>query len=154
MSKNDTKLRRSWRERGRCTGCGRHRDSERLMCQRCLGAKRDESHRRRFARTEAGLCTECGRQPARDDAQTCVSCYEARREYDRQRRAPRDKKDPRTAVLKNAIVRAAAEIRDAVRTVEYARQPKEAIAIRRRAERATVQMFRSLDQLEQIHRSA
>ena len=52
-------------------------------------ADRARDGRRRRARQEAGLCTQCGHQPAADGRAACEPCREARRARERARYAAR-----------------------------------------------------------------
>ncbi|MDE0175503.1 MAG: hypothetical protein OYH76_18340 [Defluviicoccus sp.] len=52
-------------------------------------AERARDRRRRLARQDAGLCTQCGRAPAADGRAVCEPCREARRARERARYAAR-----------------------------------------------------------------
>ncbi len=56
---------------------------------KCRRADRAGDRRRRRARREAGLCTNCGRNPPEDGRSVCEACAEARRALDRRRYAAR-----------------------------------------------------------------
>ena len=55
----------------------------------CRRANRAGDRRRRRARHEAGLCTDCGRNPPTDGGSVCKPCGEARRAAARRRYASR-----------------------------------------------------------------
>ena len=55
----------------------------------CRRADRAGDRRRRRARRDAGLCTDCGRNPPEDGRTVCEPCREARRAIDRRRYAAR-----------------------------------------------------------------
>ena len=57
--------------------------------EKCRRADRARDRRRRRQRREAGLCTECGRDPAAEDRSVCEPCGEARRTKERARYAAR-----------------------------------------------------------------
>ena len=52
-------------------------------------ADRERDRHRRRARQDAGLCTQCGREPAADGRAVCEPCREARRARERARYAAR-----------------------------------------------------------------
>ena len=55
----------------------------------CRRADRAGDRRRRRARRDAGLCSNCGRNPPEDGRTVCEPCREARRAIDRRRYAAR-----------------------------------------------------------------
>ena len=55
----------------------------------CRRADRAGDRRRRRTRVEAGLCSNCGRNPPEDGRSVCEPCREARRAIDRRRYAAR-----------------------------------------------------------------
>ena len=56
---------------------------------KCRRADRAGDKRRRRTRSEAGLCSKCGRNPAVDGRSVCEGCGEARRALDRRRYSAR-----------------------------------------------------------------
>ena len=56
---------------------------------KCRRANRDGDRRRRRARREAGLCTDCGRNPPAEGRSVCEPCREAQRAAERVRYAAR-----------------------------------------------------------------
>ena len=56
---------------------------------KCRRADRAGDRRRRRARREAGLCTDCGRNPPADGRSVCETCREAQRAAERARYAAR-----------------------------------------------------------------
>ena len=56
---------------------------------KCRRSDRAGDRRRRRARREAGLCTNCGRNPPEDGRPVCEACRAARRVLDRRRYAAR-----------------------------------------------------------------
>ena len=73
------------RDRARAQGKPyRGRDPE-----RCRRTDRAGDIRRRWARSEAGLCTSCGHRRPEDNRSVCEPCREARRALDRRRYAAR-----------------------------------------------------------------
>ena len=73
--------RKAWQEEGRCTRCGRERDSEKVLCATCREYMRDIKHggaqaakdRRDWLR-EAGMCTRCGKTWAEPGRFWCKKC--------------------------------------------------------------------------------
>lgn len=87
QQKKDTgqiQMRNAWREAGRCTRCGRERDSDRVLCASCRaymsdirrgGAKAAKDRRDRLR--EAGMCTRCGKTWAEPGRNWCKKCQQA-----------------------------------------------------------------------------
>lgn len=114
-----SKERYEWyKSRGICVKCGRTWcEPGHTTCKACY-AKETACHRRadpdgslhaakckarRQARIEAGICTECGREPATEGLRMCPKCREMRndstRKYKMQRRIARKNEEQRLKLI-------------------------------------------------------
>jgi len=62
---------------GRCIGCGRARDSEKMVCNICVGNRRSCARRAYSQCVIAGLCVKCHNRKARANKSFCGQCAKA-----------------------------------------------------------------------------
>lgn len=82
-----------WKAAGLCTACGGNlpEDGKGFKCAACR-ERNDRSHAKQYKqRTDDGLCTYCGRVPAKPGRKQCERCLAARCQQDKKRR--KQKKD-------------------------------------------------------------
>ena len=62
-------------EAGKCTTCGKNKDSEKTLCKSCLIYSKERAKIKRDERRDNGLCTYCGQNPPQPDRKICKDCH-------------------------------------------------------------------------------
>jgi len=79
--------RREWyqrhKEQGLCLDCDNPSGPGWVCCAECQKKRRRKNKDRRTTRKEQGLCTRCGKEPARAGVETCEICAVKDREHNR-----------------------------------------------------------------------
>jgi len=59
-----------------CTMCGKKKNNTNTLCESCLAYKRNWNRQKRATWRKNGLCTYCGKNPARPQWKTCQDCHD------------------------------------------------------------------------------